>query len=178
MDFLPSWMGIRHAVCKRKQQRECCMCSNLQLQDLFLRNWTENLQKWLRVNICVFCPFHFWHFVSLFLFLSTTGAKHQQERDCVWLWWTKTQTTDQYVFWIKTQRIRFKVMEWRMEVGRALWVGSHKELWKIVTRGQPTGGHLWSASHCLYFLRSKVVSSLSLFRVCLLKPELGKFHLE
>lgn len=138
----------------------------------------KNLQKWLRVNTWVFFTFHFWHFVCLFLFLSTTGAKHQQERDCVWLWWTKTQTTDQFVFWIKTQRIRFKVMEWRMEVGRALWVGSHKELWKIVTRGQPTGWHLWSASHCLYFLGSKVASSLSLFRACLLKHELGTIYLK
>lgn len=113
-----------------------------------------------------------------FLFLSTTGAKHQQERDCVWLWWTKTQTTDQYVFWIKTQRIRFKVMEWRMEVGRALRVGRRKELWKIVARGQPTGWHLWSTRHCFYFLGSKVASSLSLFRVSLLKLDLANFNLE
>lgn len=98
-----------------------------------------------------------------FLFLSTTGAKHQQERDCVWLWWTKTQTTDQYVFWIKTRRIKFKVMEWRMEVGRALRVGRLKELWKIVARGQPTGWHLWSTRHCLYFLGSNIASSLCLF---------------
>lgn len=101
------------------------ICSGGDEQKIF----TSGLER-----TCVSFIFHFWHFVSLFLFLSTTGAKHQQERDCVWLWWTKTQTTDQYVFWIKTQRIRFKVMEWRMEVGRALWVGSHKELWKIVAR--------------------------------------------
>ena len=139
----------------------------VQLQDLFFRNWRKNLQKsGLEWTYASFSRFIFDILSLFFLFLSTTEAKHQQERDCVWLWWTKTQTTDQYVFWIKTQRIRFKVMEWRMEVGRALWVGSHEELWKIVTRGQPSGWHLWSARHGLYFLGSKVASSLSLFRVC------------
>lgn len=42
----------------------------------------------LGVNICVsflFCFVFFFRisFFDIFLFLSTTGAKHQQERDCV-----------------------------------------------------------------------------------------------
>lgn len=69
----------------------------------------------------------------------------------------------------------FKVMESGMEVGRALWVGSHGALWKVVTRGQPTGWHPWSASHCLCFRSSKVASFLSVFGGCLLKHGLGYF---
>lgn len=157
-------MGIRHMVYERKQS----MCRNIQLQGKKVFN---SGLEWTHASFTS----NFWYFVSLFLLLSTTGTQHQQERDCIWLWWTKTQTTHQYVFWIKTQRIWFKVMEWRMEVGRALWVGSHEQLWKNVARGQPTGWHLWSTRHCLDFLGSKLASSVSLFRVHRLRFEIGNF---
>lgn len=135
----------------------------------------------LGVNIRVFFffffffEFHFLTFSCSCLPLGQNTSRRGIVFDCGG---PKTQTTDRSVFWIKTQRIRFKVMEWRMEVGRALRVGSRKELWKIVARGRPTRWHLRSANHCLYFLRSKVASSLSLFGVRLPKLELGCFHLE
>lgn len=144
-------------------------------------NWTENLHKWSWSEhprlffFLFFFEFHFLTFSCSCLPLGQNTSRRGIVFDCGG---PKTQTTDRSVFWIKTQRIRFKVMEWRMEVGRALRVGSRKELWKIVARGRPTRWHLRSANHCLYFLRSKVASSLSLFGVRLPKLELGCFHLE
>lgn len=74
---------------------------------------------------------------------------------------------------VLNQRLWIKVMELGMEVGRALWVGSYWELWKTVTRGQPSTWHLWSANHCPNFLGSKAASFLSLFGVTLLKFDLA-----
>lgn len=109
---------------------------------------------------------------TFFCYCPTRQEKRPWERDCVWLWWTKTLTNMCFESRFKGT---FKVMELGMEVGRALWVGSHGALWKVVTRGQPTGWHPWSASHCLCFRSSKVASFLSLFGVCLLKRGLGYF---
>lgn len=74
---------------------------------------------------------------------------------------------------VLNQRMWIKVMELGMEVGRALRVGSHWQLWKTVTRGQPSTWHLWSANHCPNFLGSKAASFLSLFAVTLLKFNLA-----
>lgn len=74
---------------------------------------------------------------------------------------------DHWPICVLNQRIWFKVMEWGLEVGRALWLGSHRELWKTVTRRQPNTWHPWSANHCLNFLASKATSFLSLFGVTL-----------
>lgn len=74
---------------------------------------------------------------------------------------------------VLNQRIWFKVMELGLEVGRALWLGGHWELWKTVTRGQPNAWHLWSANHCPNFLASKAASFLSLFGGTLLEFDLA-----
>lgn len=109
---------------------------------------------------------------GLFLLLPNTAGKTPMGEDCVWLWWTKSLTNMCFESLFKGT---FQVMELGMEVGGALWVGSHAALWKVVTRGQPTGWHPWSASHCLCFRSSKPASFLSLFGERLLKRGLGYF---
>lgn len=151
------------------KERECYMCSNF--QDLLWRNWYYVKLDWMHVSRLDFI-------LDIWTFSVTVQhgeEKRPWDRDCVWLWWTKKPWLLTNTCFESRFKGTFKVMELGMEVGRALWVGSRSALWKVVTRGQPTGWHLWSASHCLYFRSSKVASFLSLFGVCLLKHELGCF---
>lgn len=150
--LLPFWSGIRQDLYRKE----------------LWRNWYYVKLERIHVSHLDFI-LDIWTF---FCYCPTRQEKRPWERDCVWLWWTKTLTNMCFESRFKGT---FKVMELGMEVGRALWVGSHGALWKVVTRGQPTGWHPWSASHCLCFRSSKVASFLSLFGVCLLKRGLGYF---
>lgn len=121
-------------------------------------------------NACVSFKFNSWHFD--FLRYCPTRQEKIPMGDGLCLT-VVDQNPDEYVFWITIQKNIWN--DGVEEVGRALWVGSHGTLRKVLTRGQPTGWHPWLASHCLCFRSSKVASCLSLFGACLLKHGFGYF---